>query len=162
MNPQPTAYKAVALPIELRRRVAAPTYSRCRLWTSAYKATAAALDTLRLSTELPIGMCVSVSHVSRVRRRRPLPSAPSTRAVRPLLAASTRGVAAALSRPRHQNPARLSWHKARARFGTRTKGTCSNAPEAALARAPVTGGVYLSCAIRAAAPKAAQARITAP
>lgn len=55
--------------------------ARCR--TASNRHTPLATDTLRLSTVPAIGICITSSQVSRVRRRMPSPSAPMTSATGP-------------------------------------------------------------------------------
>src|SRR5205085_10085350 len=66
---------------------------------AAYSATAAALETLRLSIALPVGRRASASQCSRVLGRRPAPSAPSTSATRGLPSASRKSVSESPARP---------------------------------------------------------------
>jgi hypothetical protein len=54
---------------------------RCR--TASYRQTPLATDTFRLSTLPAIGIFITISQVSRVRRRMPSPSAPITSATGP-------------------------------------------------------------------------------
>src|SRR3990172_11517450 len=60
------------------------------------KHTPALTDTFKLSTLPSIGMRTSWSHVSRVRRRKPSPSAPSTQASPPLWRKPCKSVSSSL------------------------------------------------------------------
>ena len=82
-NRRPAVYKTAALPTELPRRGVEATSVRrphraCRRRATAWSATAAAADTLRLSSRPWSGIDATMSHRSRVSRASPRPSAPST------------------------------------------------------------------------------------
>ena len=120
------------------------------------------MERFRLSTGSEIGTRTRRSQESRTRRRRPPPSDPRTRATLPVRSAPARISLALPSSPRHQNSESLRVFRVRATLTVRTKGTHSTAPDAALQRAPVTGGPWRSWTTTAAAPKAAATRMTAP
>src|SRR5580698_7730848 len=102
------------------------------------------------------------SQVSRVRRRIPSPSAPSTNATRrPAKNGPDNGLPEA-SRPTHQTLAAFSAIKVRAILTARSNGIVSRAPDAALASEPVSSGALRSWVITAAAPNAAAERMIAP
>ena len=94
-----------AAPTAVRRRSActqaAPT-RRCR--TASKRQMPVATDTLRLSTCPMIGMLARASHRSRVRRRSPAPSAPSTHASGPVRSRSNSD-SSGLARRSHQSDA---------------------------------------------------------
>src|SRR5262249_53159936 len=92
----------------------------------------AATDTFKLSTSPCIGMCASQSQRSRVRRRRPVPSAPRAHASGPRRSRVNIVFPASLAAPAIQTPASLISSIARARLVTAMSGKVSAAPAAAL------------------------------
>ena len=107
--------------------------------------TAAAFETLIVGCRERVGSRARWSQRSRTSRRMPPPSEPNTNATRSPRSSAASVCPAASSSPQIQKPASFSWSSARARLTTRTSGTLSSAPEAALASAPVAGGA--PCAV---------------
>ena len=64
-----------------------PTYRFCLCLRTSYKQIPLATETFKLSTLPNIGIRTVRSHNSRVKRRRPVPSAPRTRPIGPLRSA---------------------------------------------------------------------------
>ena len=145
----------------LRRRLRMLLTVLTMAMLAAYNATAAAFETLRLSTASVIGSRASASQCSRVLGLSPVPPLPA-----PAPPARPQGFLSSVSaspvRPMRQNPASPISSSARARLTTRAHGTRSSAPDAALATTPLSGGEWRSWVTMPTAPKAAAERRIAP
>ncbi len=107
------------------------------------------------------GIPTILSQCSRVRRRRPAPSAPSTHATGPLTSASNR-LSPPASAPRIQTSRSLRSRSVRARLVTVTSGTVSAAPLAALATVALSPTARSFGTMSACAPNASALRRQAP
>src|SRR5882762_9096236 len=134
--------------------------ARCR--RASNRATPAATDTLRDCTRPAMGMRTRKSQRSRVRRRMPLPSAPSTSASGRFRSAAYRVCGASPSVPTTQMPRSLSISRARARLVTLATGTNSAAPAATLRTTPSTEAARSLGISTACAPAASAVRRQAP
>ena len=121
----------------------------------------AATETLRLATVPESGMPTMRSQSSRVRRRSPDPSAPSTQATGPVTSASNR-LSPPASAPRIHTPFDLRSRSVRARLVTVMTGTVSAAPLAAFATVALTPTARSLGTMTACAPNASALRRHAP
>ena len=139
-------------------------YRLPRRWrTASNSATPAATDTFRLSTCPCIGIETSQSQRSRTSRRRPVPSAPSTKAVGSVRSISIVPLAARRRRARPSTRRRPS--------APRAPGRCSRPPPSSRARPhrptpsprpPPSGAACRVCRTTPSAPAASTVRRIAP
>src|SRR3954462_3806896 len=130
--------------------------------TDSNRHTPADTETLRLSTSPAIGIFTSRSHVSRVRRRMPSPSAPSTQAIESGRSASNSVFSPRSSAPTIQRLRSLSSPSVCARVVTLREGVAPAAPLATFDTAGVMPAARPLGAIAGLAPAAFATRRQAP
>ena len=133
---------------------------RCRF--ASNRQIPAATETFRLSTCPASGMRASTSHRSRVKRRRPAPSAPSAHASGPVKSSSNNDCSASPAVPTMRTSASRKSSIARARLVTGISGTVSAAPAAAFIAEVVNPAERSRGTMTALTPAASATRRHAP